>query len=231
MGKEKKPNPHAGHRKRMREDFSQNGFTAWQPHRVLEYLLFYTIPVADTNETAHNLINTCGSFAGVFAADKDMLMSVDGVGDKTADFLIEMGAFISYYNKTRFKSDAVKLTSGNCREYLFNLFDGVDYECLYIIFLDKQRRIKGEECIAEGSFNAVQIDNARLVRHAIKRGAAEVLIAHNHPSGLELPSKADIKTTQLIENALGVHFIKLTDHVIVSDNSCLSMRSLGYLKG
>ena len=49
-------NNHKGHRKRMREDFEKGGFKTWQKHNVLEYLLYNVIPVADTNDIAHNLI-------------------------------------------------------------------------------------------------------------------------------------------------------------------------------
>ena len=48
-------NNHKGHRKRMREDFEKGGFKTWQKHKVLEYLLYNVIPVADTNDIAHNL--------------------------------------------------------------------------------------------------------------------------------------------------------------------------------
>lgn len=75
-------NNHKGHRKRMREDFEKGGFKTWQKHKVLEYLLYNVIPVADTNDIAHNLIKECGGFVNVFHTSKKRLMSIDGVGEK-----------------------------------------------------------------------------------------------------------------------------------------------------
>ena len=63
-------NNHKGHRKRMREDFEKGGFKTWQKHKVLEYLLYNVIPVADTNDIAHNLIKECGGFVNVFHTSK-----------------------------------------------------------------------------------------------------------------------------------------------------------------
>ena len=88
-------NNHKGHRKRMREDFEKGGFKTWQKHKVLEYLLYNVIPVADTNDIAHNLIKECGGFVNVFHTSKKRLMSIDGVGEKTADYICSLGEFIN----------------------------------------------------------------------------------------------------------------------------------------
>ena len=68
-------NNHKGHRKRMREDFEKGGFKTWQKHKVLEYLLYNVIPVADTNDIAHNLIKECGGFVNVFHTSKKRLIT------------------------------------------------------------------------------------------------------------------------------------------------------------
>jgi len=83
MATEKQPHEH--HRERMRTRLSVNGFEHYQPHEVLEQLLFYCRPRVNTNEIGHALIERFGSVKAVLNADKKELMKVNGVGEKTAD--------------------------------------------------------------------------------------------------------------------------------------------------
>lgn len=78
---------HDGHRKRMRDRFSIGGFSGYQPHEVLEQLLFEAIPRGNTNEIAHMLIKKFGSLNEVFLASKEELMEVKGIGEKSAEFI------------------------------------------------------------------------------------------------------------------------------------------------
>ena len=77
-------NLHEGHRNRMQSRYALGGADGLSDHNLLELLLFYSIPRVDTNETAHRLLETFGSLEGVFKADINTLMSVSGVGEKTA---------------------------------------------------------------------------------------------------------------------------------------------------
>ena len=80
-------NPHKGHRKRLRDQFLKNGLEYMQPHQVLELLLFSSIPQADTNVYAHNLLDRFGSIAGVFNAGFDELQTVKGIGENSATLI------------------------------------------------------------------------------------------------------------------------------------------------
>lgn len=221
-------NNHRGHRERMREDFAKGGFSSWQKHKVLEYLLYYTIPVADTNNMAHELIKRCGGFSNVFRAEKKTLMEVDGIGEKTAEYLVALGDFVRYYNNVKYDKDVLTLNSENCEEYLLNLFDGKIRECCFMICLDTQNKILEKDMIFEGSFESVDIDMPKIARMAVKAEAPYVVFAHNHPSGIAKPSNADIVSTKLIERTLRMLGVNLLDHIIVAGGKCVSMRD-GYL--
>ena len=80
-------NLHAGHRERVRENVINNGFSQLEDHRLLELLLFYSIPRGDTNEIAHTLLKEFGSLGGVISAPKEELIKICGVGENTAVFL------------------------------------------------------------------------------------------------------------------------------------------------
>ena len=81
---------HSGHRQRMRERFSGRGFLGYQPHEVLEQFLYDVIPRGDTNETAHLLLQKFGSLDGVFTAPREELLTVKGIGEKSADYILSL---------------------------------------------------------------------------------------------------------------------------------------------
>lgn len=88
-------NLHAGHRERMRVRFFENGFESYSTHEVLEQVLFLTIPRANTNETAHSLLQKFGSLSGVLNASPESLTEVPGIGPKAAEFLASIrGMFL-----------------------------------------------------------------------------------------------------------------------------------------
>lgn len=216
-------NSHKGHRKRMREDFSKTGFCHWQRHKVLEYLLFYAIPVADTNETAHNLIRNCGGFLNVFRATKSELMQTNGVGEKTADFILALGEFIRYYDNESCNLDVFTLNSETSEKYLKNLFKDKTRECLYMISLDARNRIVGLDLLFEGNFESVELNIPSVSKKATKNNAAKVVFVHNHPTGILSPSDSDLRTTNILKHTLYLVGIELLDHIIVADDMCLSV--------
>lgn len=85
----KKENLHAGHRQRMRERFLQSGFDGWQPHEVLEILLYEVLPRVNTNLHGHRLVKRFGLLKNVFEADPEELQQVEGIGPASAAFLTE----------------------------------------------------------------------------------------------------------------------------------------------
>ncbi|MBR4205622.1 MAG: hypothetical protein IKQ92_09115 [Clostridia bacterium] len=82
-----KGSSHSGHRQRMFQRFMESGFDGYQPHEVIEQLLFEVLPRRNTNEIAHALIDRFGTIAGVLSARREDLMQVPGIGGVSADFL------------------------------------------------------------------------------------------------------------------------------------------------
>lgn len=222
---EKNNNLHAGHRKRMRDDFKISGFEGWSEHKVLEYLLHKAIPRVDTNEIAHRLINECGDFAGVFRASKEMLVSVVGIGSETAEYIHMLGELITYYNRLRYDINRLELNSETCEGYMLDLFDGVERENFYMLCLDPRNCILYKRQIFEGNFESMDIDITQIIRIAVKCDASYVVLAHNHPNGIAKASNADIVSTQAIDRALAMAGIKLLDHIIVADGKCVSIKN------
>ena len=83
----KKKHSHAGHRERMRLRFQKSGLESFQPHEILELLLFYALPRVDTNPIAHDLIAEFHSLSGVLDADIQDLKRINGISENAAIFL------------------------------------------------------------------------------------------------------------------------------------------------
>ena len=95
----KDKNPHAHHRERLRERYRDNGILSMQEHEILEMLLFYSIPVVNTNPVAHALLNEFGSLRNVFEATPDALSQVEGLGEKSALYLSFLGDIFTTISK------------------------------------------------------------------------------------------------------------------------------------
>ncbi len=103
-------NVHGGHRKRLRDRAMSEGLESFNPHQVLELLLFYAIPRQDTSETAHLLIDRFGSVHEVLNAQESELIKVPGIGKKTAKWLNDLGSLVRTYGELR-ASDRPKIVN------------------------------------------------------------------------------------------------------------------------
>ena len=214
---------HNGHRQRLKERFVKEGLDNFQQNQVLELLLLYCIPRRDTNEIAHNLLERFGSLSGVVEATVDELKKVPGMGENAAVFLSLLNAFSRYYQVNRV-SDAVFLsTVEQCAQYLIPMFAGRRNETVFLLCLDAKCKVICCREVGEGGVNSAAVPIRRIVEMALKVGACTAVLAHNHPSGVAIPSEDDIHTTRQLEQALRAVDIILLDHIIVADNDWISL--------
>ena len=94
---EKNDNLHAGHRQRVRKRFIEHGFEGFEPHEILEMVLFYAIPRKDTNLLAHKLLERYGTFAKVCDAPVDVLQRDFGLTESAAVLLKMLPPLSSVY--------------------------------------------------------------------------------------------------------------------------------------
>lgn len=214
-------NIHNGHRNRMREKFLEEGADAFRDHELLEIILYYCVPRRDTNPLAHKLINTFGSFSAVLEAPVELLMEC-GLS-RNAAVLIKLLPEVSrvYLDDKVGKNKIV--TDENIGDKILAKFVGRINEAVLLMLLDS----KGKELycgiISKGSVNSSEIYIRKLVELAVKYNASTAVLAHNHPSGIALPSSKDIVTTKGVLQALRLVGVRLIDHIIVADNDYVSM--------
>lgn len=216
-------NVHAGHRDRMKDRYLESGAEGFASHELLEMLLFYGIPQKDTNSLAHDMIDRFGSLEGVISAKPEELMVIPGI-KKHAAVLISLVAELNRRALIDKLTNRVLLDSqGKVEQYIKPFLSMLSIEKLYALYLDNSMRLIKCVCISEGTVNANIPSIRRIVELAIHNNAANVILAHNHPGGLTVPSKEDRATTRDIGEALRVVDINLVEHFIVADDRCAPM--------
>jgi DNA repair protein RadC len=101
------------------------------------------------------------------------------------------------------------------------------HECFSVLFLDAQNRLLEMQEMFRGTLTQTSVYPREIVVHALRVGAAAVLLAHNHPSGTVQPSRADEALTQTVKAALALVDVRVLDHVIVAPGQALSMAERG----
>ena len=218
---------HDGHRKRLKERFLRDGLDGFTEVQMLELLLFYAIPKKDTNPTAHLLIDRFGGFSRVLDAPLDRLMEVDGVKEHTATFLKLVREVGRCYDISKAKQETILPTIQACGDYLKPFFRDRKNEVVFLLSLDAKRKVLNCRQVGEGSVNYASVPIRRVVEMALEDGASCVMLAHNHPSGLAIPSGDDIQTTRRLAAALSAVEIPLVDHIVVADDDYVSMVQSG----
>ena len=206
----------------MRERYDMVNFKDFQEHEILEMLLFYVIPQRNTNDIAHILIKKFHTVKGVLNAPPEELERIGHIGPAAVRY-IKLWANVFERVKKSETELPQKLTPRNAEQYFAHLFEGKKREEVYMICLDPQDNILACEKISEGSFETAEIDPANAARIAISYDSAQVVFAHNHPSGISDASEADITVTKLLEGAFFIMGIRLRDHIIFTENKCVSI--------
>ncbi len=221
---------HDGHRERLKERFRTEGLDGFTEVQVLELLLFYSVPRKDTNEIAHALLEKFGTLAQVLDANPADLEKVPGMGSNSALFLKLLSAAGRRYQISRTESASILRTVEQCGAYLQPRFFGRKHEAVFLLCMDAKCKVLACKQVGEGSVNSAGVPIRRIVETALSANATMVVLAHNHPSGLALPSADDIQTTKRLAVALDTVEITLIDHLVFSDDDYVSMAQSGYYK-
>ncbi len=216
-----------GHRDRLRKKFLEHGLDVFSDHEVLELLLFYALPRRDTDTLARALLKEFGSIRAVLDARPTELKRIPGIGDNAAVLLQLMTPLARRYQLSRELNNVRLATTADCGKYLMPYFFGCNLEQIYLLCLDVQCRVISCRLLEEGTQCYVSLPIRRAAEIAIDSSAASVILAHNHPAGLALPSEQDLAATFKLEQTLKSLDIILVDHIIVAGNDFVSLRDSG----
>ncbi len=210
-------NVHAGHRQRLKDRFLKNGAEGFEKHQLLELLLFYGVPLKDTNPIAHRLINRFGGLRAVFEASFDELCAVDGVSAHTAT-LIKLIPCVWGMAASEVDNTAQYNSISKVGKMLVDRYSAITVETILLVLFDNSWHIIDVVKVGEGTVNQVNIDTRQLIEVTIKRNASMVLLAHNHPNGDIIPSVDDLSATVDISKLFASIHVDFLEHLLVVGN-------------
>jgi len=220
---------HSGHRERMKNKFLKDGLDGFESHAVLEILLYYGIPLKDTNSIGHTLIKKFGSLSGVFDAPYEELMKIEGLGKSSATLIKLIPQICRRYQENLDKDKSWIFSYEEAGKLLINKFIGRTDEVIVLMLLDSRNRMIYCDVVNEGTVTTANIYVKKIVRLAVQYNAVYAILSHNHPSGECMPSKQDLNSTKWIYDALKIVEVKLIDHVIVSGKDFFSIAKSGIM--
>ena len=143
---------HRGHRSRMRKKLIEKGLDFFEPHEVLEILLYYAIPQRNTNGIAKNLIDRFGSLALVLDAPEEELMDA-GLTDYQIQYIKMYPIIMQMYLNDKYHNSHMILNENNINDYFVKQFSAyTDSEVVLLVLLDPKRSIRYCGVIANSHF-------------------------------------------------------------------------------
>ena len=180
-------------------------------------------------DLGRELLKRFGSLSALLSADLPRLREVKGLGEAKA---VKLSAVIELLRRALKEEidPRVNLSSpGAVRDYLRLALSRTDKEVFLGIFLDAQNRVVGSEVLSEGTLTQTSVFPREVVKRALYHDAAAMIFAHNHPSGLTEPSRADEVLTQALKQALALVDVKVLDHFIIGANRAMSFAERGLI--
>ncbi len=189
-----------------------------EERELLEEALGMVMVPADARRAAENLLAALVDLKGVFLASEAVLRSVPGMTEAGTRVLRLSLRLAQAYMDSGIRDARMVYDSKTAMGIFKPRLTHRATEAAAILMLDPQGRVLYEGLITEGSFGEVPLYLNRVLQLCIVYQAAEVYIAHNHPSGSTAPSRSDILLTDRLMTALGDIGVRLTDHLIFAEN-------------
>ena len=222
---DKLKNIHSGHRERLRNKLSSHGIYELDDITFLEYLLTFVITRADTNPIAHSLLNEFGSIEEIFNANLEGLLSIKGIGVKTARFIQYMSSVAFMYNKSKALKNPKVDTIRKLSDFIKNILPPSENEQLVFIILNKNLTVKNYKVFKGISHSYITLDVNEVTEYLIKHKASFCAIAHTHPKHKSNPSSEDLimfKNLNLLLDALS---IVLIENMIIGEDGIYSLKN------
>lgn len=209
---------------RPREKMRLRGAKALSNAELLAILLGSGTGGKNVMELSQELMVCAGGKLTLLGAmPLERLIGLKGMGEVRA---ITVAAALELGRRCFEESAIADKRSVTSPEMVFRLMlpqlKNLDHEECWALFLNKANFVLGKEMITSGSLESTLVDSGKILRRAIEKQSAYVVLVHNHPSGSPLPGAADVRQTEAVKKALASVEISLMDHVIVAEDSFFS---------
>lgn len=215
----------AGHRRRLRERFCRAGLGGLQDYEAVELLLSYAIPRRDVKPLAKELLRDFGSIEGLMDAPMHRLIDEHGMGMNSALLVKLIREICTKYLEQRVRDSDVLNALEDTENFVRMKLGGCQSETLMTIFLNSRNRIISYE-LTPGTVNHTTVYIRELAKRAVLCNATGVILAHNHPSGVCIPSPEDMQLTESVTRALATFGIKFYCHLLVTPFECRRIGTL-----
>lgn len=212
---------HTGHRHRMKQRFLRFGADVFETHQLLEMLLYYSVPYRDTNPTARRLMLQFGSPRAILSAPREQLMTVCGVGERTARMLRAIG-----------RLDRIGTAEGDCTapaplslreacDHLVAMLACETEPAIAAVAQDNAGCYLGSELLYRLDYHSGGVRADAFIRFAVECGASAIVIGHSRPRGPLFPLEGDRETYKMLRAALMPLGIAVTADLLVIGDECL----------
>ncbi len=209
---------HDGHRNRLREKVLKG---ACETHEKLELLLFSALPRVNTNEIAHDLLDTARGISGVFSMDYEKLTAIDGIGKAAAIQIRNTADIIREYQLSLCHPNEILRSEVELCKYLCAIFACAVHEHICIIPFDKKGNCLGYRMVAEGMETRSEFSVSSVISCLQELGAHEFIMAHNHVDGMAAASVEDMNTAYRFDKLCERFGVKCLAYYVVADGRCV----------
>lgn len=214
---------------RPREKLLAAGAASLADAELVALLLRTGLKGTSVLQLAQQTLDTFGGVQGLLHAQAIDLLRVKGLGPAKR---AEIAAVIELARRALSQELAQRPVFDmptKVKSYLQLQLGSRDFEAFAVMFLDAQNRLLKFEEMFRGTLTQTSVYPREIVKRAIELGASAVILAHNHPSGVAHPSRADEHLTQTLKNALLLIDVRVLDHFVVGASEVVSFAERGLL--
>ncbi|MCL4696151.1 MAG: DNA repair protein RadC [Burkholderiaceae bacterium] len=217
---------------RPREKLLARGSQALADAELLALLLRTGTRGIGVLDLARQVLDQCQGFAGLLGATPARLAALKGVRGLGPAKRAELLAVMEIARRALAQPLAeapVFEAPAQMKDYVALQLGGLEHEVFAVVFLDNQHRLLVMERLFRGTVNQTSVHPREVVRRALELNASAVVLAHNHPSGIAEPSRADEFVTQSLKSALQLVDVRVLDHLVVGRGQVVSFAERGLL--
>lgn len=214
---------------RPREKLLQHGAAHLSDAELLAIFLRVGVAGKTAVDLAREMLSRFGGLQGVFNVSLQEFSDIKGLGVSKYCQLQSVLELAKRALVEQMSQGDTLATPQSVSEYLCMQIGQLSREQFYVLFLDAQNRLIQAECLFQGTLTQTSVYPREVVKRVLQHNAASVIFAHNHPSGIAVPSEADKRLTQALKNALNLVDVRVLDHFVVAGNTTYSFAQMGLL--
>ena len=214
---------------RPREKLLSRGAAALSDAELLALLLRSGIQGKNVLQLAQELVDRFGGVAGLLHTPAEALKTVKGLGPAKRAELVAVLELARRALAQELMQKPLFHTPQAVRDYLQLQLGARSYEVFAVLFLDSQHRLIELEEMFRGTLTQTSVYPREVVKRALELQASAVILAHNHPTGVAEPSRADEYLTQTLKAALQLVDVRVLDHLVVGRAGVVSFAERGLL--